>query len=104
MKQLDLQRWQEAPKRYHLSPPQVQMARELGLHPKTLGTLVPNRGERWKLPLPRFIEALSCKRFQRAKPQRVVSVGAFWEEEKKRRETTRKRTHATRQEPTAARV
>jgi hypothetical protein len=104
MKQLDLQRWQEAQKRYHLSPTQVQMARELGLNPQKLGKLVPNRGERWKLPLPRFIEAIYCKRFQRAKPQRVVSLGALWEEEKKRRETKRKRKHATRQEPAAAGV
>ena len=36
----DLQFWIDARKRFHLSHAQVQMARELGLNPKKLGSFV----------------------------------------------------------------
>ncbi len=47
--------WIEARQRYHLSHAQVQMARELGMNPKSLGKLDNHRQEPSKLPLPRFI-------------------------------------------------
>jgi len=94
MKQLDLQRWQEAQKRYRLSDKHVQMARELGLNPKKLGKLVPNRSERWKLPLPRFIEVIYARQFKRTEPKRVAPLTALWKKELKRRKAKRKRREA----------
>jgi hypothetical protein len=52
----DMQRWIEARKRFHLSHAQVQMARELGMNPRKLGSLANHKQEPWKAPLPVFIE------------------------------------------------
>ncbi len=41
----------------------IQMARELGLNPKTFGKLANHRQEPWKRPLPEFIAHLYVKRF-----------------------------------------
>jgi hypothetical protein len=69
-----LRAWIEARKRHHLSHAHVQMARELGMNPKKLGGLDNHRQERWKLPLPVFIEELYRKRFGRARPESVLSI------------------------------
>jgi hypothetical protein len=50
------------------------MARELGMNPKKLGGLENHRQERWKLPLPVFIEELYRKRFGHARPELVLSI------------------------------
>lgn len=70
----DLQVWIEARKRFKLSHAQVQMARELGMNPKKLGSLANHKQESWKAPLPQFIEELYYKRFTRDVPERVVSL------------------------------
>ena len=54
--------WQEAQRRHRLSDRHVQMARELGLNPKKLGSTDNHRQEPWKVPLPQFIEELHAKR------------------------------------------
>ncbi len=41
------------------------MARELGLNPKKLGKIDNHGQERWKTPLPRFIEDLHARQFGR---------------------------------------
>jgi hypothetical protein len=69
-----LQMWIDARKKYHLTHAQVQMARELGMNPKTFGKIANQRQEPWKLPLPKFIEDLYLKRFRRYQPERVVSI------------------------------
>jgi hypothetical protein len=51
-----LKEWIEARKRYHLSHAHIQMARELGMHPKSLRKLHNTGQQRWKAPLPIFIE------------------------------------------------
>src|SRR5262249_6221335 len=61
-------------KRHHLSHAHVQMARELGMNPKSLGSLDNHRQEPWKAPLPQFIEQLYERRFGRARPEVVVSI------------------------------
>jgi len=66
--------WIEARKRHHLSHAQVQMARELGMNPVTLGKIDNHTQERWKSPLPRFIEELYLKRFGKAAPETVMSI------------------------------
>ena len=69
-----LQIWIEARKRFRLSDSQVQMARELGMNPRNFGSLNNQRQEKWKLPLPQFIESLYFKRFGKSKPDRVISI------------------------------
>ncbi len=69
-----LRPWIEAQKRYHLSHAQVQMARELGMNPKKLGSLANHKQEPWKMPLPEFIEHCYEKRFHRARPHDVRSI------------------------------
>jgi hypothetical protein len=63
-----LRPWIEARRRFHLSHAQVQMARELGMNPRKLGKLDNHKQERWKLPLPLFIEECYWKRFGKEHP------------------------------------
>jgi hypothetical protein len=70
----ELQRWIDACKRFHLSHAHVQMARELGMNPRKLGSLANHDQEPWKAPLPVFIERLYQRRFRKAKPDRVLSI------------------------------
>ena len=65
-----LEKWMVAQKRHRLSDQQVQMARELGLHPDKLGK-IDNKQEMWKAPLPQFIESIYFKRFKREEPETV---------------------------------
>ena len=81
----NLQVWIEARKRHHLTHAQVQMARELGMNPQKLGKLDNHRQERWKAPLPEFIERLYFKRFGKRQPDRVLSL------EERAKETDQKR-------------
>ncbi|MBF8278082.1 MAG: hypothetical protein HW390_3155 [Candidatus Brocadiaceae bacterium] len=59
-----LQAWIDARKTYHLSHAQVQMARDLGMNPKGFRKLANHKQEKWKLPLPLFIEECYSKRFR----------------------------------------
>jgi hypothetical protein len=61
-------KWIEAQKKYHLSDMHIQMARELGMNPKKFGGLANHNQEKWKSPLPDFIEGLYWKRFKKEKP------------------------------------
>ena len=63
-----LRPWIEARRKFRLSHAQVQMARELGMNPKKLGKLDNHKQERWKLPLPLFIEECYLKRFGKEQP------------------------------------
>ena len=76
MKRLNpkLQAWVDARRWHHLSHAQVQMARELGMNPVKMGKLDNHKQERWKLPLPQFIEHLYLKRFGRHAPEIVMSI------------------------------
>ncbi len=65
--------WIEAKKKHRLSQKHIQMARELGLNPKGFGKLDNHKQERWKAPLPQFIEGLYYKRFNKEAPDQVYS-------------------------------
>lgn len=69
-----LQRWIAARKRFRLSHAHIQMARELGMNPKKLGSLANSHQELWKQGLPDFIESLYYKSFGKTRPDRVVSI------------------------------
>jgi hypothetical protein len=80
-----LQNWIEARKRFRLSHAHVQMARELGLNPKKLGGMANHRQERWKVPLPDYIEHLYEKSFGKSRPDRVFSIEEVFEHDQQRR-------------------
>ena len=92
-----LQAWIEARRWHGLSHAQVQMARELGMNPNKFGKLDADQ-EPWKQPLPAFIETLYRKRFNKDRPDVVLSIEerARLEEQKKtaRREAKRQRRDA----------
>ena len=70
----EMQRWIDARRKFHLSHAQVQMARELGMNPRKLGSVANHKQEPWKAPLPVFIEQIYRKRFGKTQPDRVVSI------------------------------
>jgi hypothetical protein len=69
-----MQLWIDARKRHHLSHLQVQMARELGMNPKKLGKKDNHDQEPWKIPLRQYIEHLYFKRFDKERPDDVMSI------------------------------
>jgi len=94
-----LQVWVEARRRFHLSHAQVQMARELGMNPKKLGSKAYHKQEPWKLPLPQFIEHLYQKRFGRERPEVVLSIeetSRLQEQKRAARREAKKLRRATR--------
>ena len=66
--------WIDVRNKYKLSHAHVQMAKELGMNPKKLGSLTNHKQEPWKAPLPIFIEDCYLKRFKKEFPDDVVSV------------------------------
>lgn len=70
----DLQKWIDARKRHKLSHVHIQMARELGMNPKKFGKIDNHKQERWKAPLPIFIEDIYFKRFNKERPDAVHSI------------------------------
>jgi hypothetical protein len=93
----DLQRWIDARKRFHLTHAEVQMARELGMDPRKLGGLANHRQERWKLPLPQFLQQAYRERFGRDLPERVESIEERLRAQAAKRAArrARRRLHAT---------
>ena len=60
--------WAIAKTKYRLNARRIAMAKELGMNPKKLGKLVPNKSEQWKEPLGEFIEKRYRKRFGDKEP------------------------------------
>ena len=56
-------RWAKAKQTCRLNMEDVQMAKELGLSPKTLLKSQPSPSQRWKLPVKAWIRELHAKRF-----------------------------------------
>lgn len=89
--------WIEARKKYRLTHAQVQMARELGMNPKTLGGLANHQQESWKRPLPVYIEQLYQKRFDKRLPADVKPIEV--KDAEKRKQKTQRKAKATNDEP-----
>ena len=68
------QKWIETKKKFRLSDTHIQMARELGMNPQKFGSLANHKQEKWKSPLPDFIEELYLKRFKKEKPDVVKKL------------------------------
>ena len=99
----DLQLWIAARRRHKLSHAQVQMARELGMNPRKLGKLDNHNQERWKLPLPQYIEELYLRRFGKAAPEEVLSIeerAKRLAEKKAKRKANRTTDRSTAESPT----
>ena len=61
----------QAKKKFHLPGVHIQMAKELGMNPKKFGSPANHKQEKWKAPLPEFIEHLYFKRSKKEKPDIV---------------------------------
>lgn len=94
---LKLQPWIDVRRRFKLSHTQVQMARELGMNPKKLGSLTNEKQEPWKMPLQEFIVECYFKRFNRSEPTEVRSIEHLIEADTMRRKIkqARKASEAT---------
>ena len=68
---------------------QVNMARQLGLNPKEFGSLANHKQEKWKLPLPEYIEHLYFKKFKKQLPDDIRSIEQIESEKRKRKEQKR---------------
>lgn len=66
--------WIEARKKYKLTDCHIQMARELGLNPRKFGKIDNHKQEKWKSPLPEFIEHCYQKRFKREIPIKIIRI------------------------------
>ncbi len=66
--------WKKAKKRYHLTDMHIQMARDLGLNPKKFGSLANSKQQKWKAPLPEFIEDIYFKHFKKEKPDIIKPI------------------------------
>ena len=68
------QEWLDAKRKFRLSDIHIQMAKELGMNPKKFGSLANHKQEKWKAPLPEFIEELYFKRFKKERPDAIVTL------------------------------
>ena len=71
------------------------MARELGLNPKKFGSLANNDQERWKSPLPQFIEDLYQKRYGLDRPEVVTTIEQIAQRKKERKTATEEHKQST---------
>ncbi len=69
-----LEDWVAAKKKYRLTDTHIQMAKELGLNPKKFGKIGNNKQEKWKSPLPQFIEDIYFKHFKKDKPDNIKPI------------------------------
>jgi hypothetical protein len=67
------------------------MARELGMNPRKFSGLDNHDRERWKTPLPQFIEHLYARRFGREAPEVVASIEDVIKREQRKRDTKKRR-------------
>lgn len=57
--------WALAKKKCRLNVEEIQMAKEMGLNPKSLIKNIPNKSEQWKAPVKVWIRDMYEKRFGR---------------------------------------
>jgi hypothetical protein len=78
--------WIDARKKFHLSNAHIQMAREIGMNPKKFGKLNNHNQEKWKAPLPEFIEKIYHKHFGKTRPDVVKSIEQMIKEANRKKE------------------
>ena len=67
-------KWIDAKKKFRLSDTHIQMARELGMNPMKIGSIANHKQEKWKTPLPEFIEEIYFKRFKKDRPDVIKKL------------------------------
>ena len=67
-------KWIDAKKKFRLSDTHIQMARELGMNPMKFGSIANHKQEKWKTPLPEFIEEIYFKRFKKDRPDIIKKL------------------------------
>lgn len=87
--------WVDARSKFRLSHAHIQMARELGINPKNLGSLANHDQEKWKSPLPQFIEDLYQERFGVNRPEVVMTIEQIALKKHSRRQAAGDRKHET---------
>ena len=87
--------WIDARVKFRLSDAHIQMARELGLNPKKFGSLANHDQERWKSPLPDFIEDLYHKRYGVNRPEVVMTIEQIARKKKERNRVTEEHKQST---------
>lgn len=85
------QAWIDVRKKHCLSHAHIQMARELGMNPKSFGKISNHSQEAWKAPLPVFIEDLYQKHFRKGQPEEVKSIEQVLKEREKKKRARRMR-------------
>lgn len=60
--------WVEAKRKCRLNAEEVQMAKEMGLNPKSLIKNIPAKNEQWKTPVKIWIRDMYAERFGRTRP------------------------------------
>jgi len=58
--------WAEAKKKCRLNEETVEMAKEMGLNPRSLIKNIPNKSEQWKAPVSIWIQEMYQKRQEKA--------------------------------------
>lgn len=96
--------WITARTRLRLSHAHVQMARELGMHPKKLGSKANHTQEAWKVPLADYIVDLYERRFGRREPENVVSIEDAFRAHTAKRDARKAERRASRAADQAASV
>ncbi|MBN2793874.1 MAG: hypothetical protein JXR88_00610 [Clostridia bacterium] len=64
--------WAEAKIKCRINAATVQMAKEMGLSPKSLIKNIPSKNEQWKAPVQIWIQEMFEKKFGEAKLKEVI--------------------------------
>ena len=68
--------WIEAKRRCRLNDNDIQIAKELGLNPRSLIKNIPSKTEQWKLPVKDWIRQMYQKRQEKSERKKARKVQA----------------------------
>ena len=68
--------WIEAKRRCRLNDNDIQIAKELGLNPRSLIKNIPSKTEQWKLPVKDWIHQMYQKRQEKSERKKARKVQA----------------------------
>ena len=66
--------WKEAKKKARLNTQTVQMAKELGLNPKSIIKNIPNKNQQWKAPVHEWIRDMYEERFGKKENYKTMNI------------------------------
>jgi len=64
--------WEEVKKKCKLNAETLQMAREMGLNPRSLIKNIPNESQQWKAPVSVWIQDMHEKRLAKANKKKTL--------------------------------